>query len=162
MKHFFLPLVLIAVSLVSCRSIKNAGNDGESISYKMIDQGSLMGGGEEGIDESVVVCNSQSELDAIKEKMNSVNPSTQELDKLEVDFKKQTVIGYFQPVRSSGGYSSDVIDFTRINEDGIKKYLLRIEVSAPQGPAISVITQPYVFLVTEKVEAEVEFQTNEL
>lgn len=152
----------MALGLVSCRSVKNAASDNTTVSYELVQKGNLMGGGEEGIEESVVVCTSQSELDAIKKKMNSVNYSTQELDQQSIDFKKQTVIGYFQPIRSSGGYTVEVQDFKRMEDSETGSYLLQISVTAPQGPAITVITQPYLFLITEKIEGKVEFETNEL
>lgn len=161
MKYILLSTVLIAATLISCRSVKNTSNDSTSVSYELVQNGSLMGGGDEGIEESLAVCNTQDELDAIKKKMNAVNYSTKELDQLEVDFKKQTVIGYFQPVRPSGGYSIEVKEFTKVRSDHTESYLLQIALKSSQGPVITVLTQPFLFIVTEKIEGEVDVQVNE-
>ena len=88
-KLFFLSLVLVTATAVSCKTVKDDSDTTASLNFETIHSSALMGGGSEGIEESIVVCNAEIDLFNIKQKMNSVNYSTQELDKMEIDFEME-------------------------------------------------------------------------
>lgn len=160
-KASFLALILISITLVSCKSMKEGKDGTKSLDIELIQSGDLMGGGSEGIEESIVVCNSQKELNAICRKMNSVDHVTSALDDLDesdVDFGKQSIVAYFQPVRSTGGYSLTAESLMQIQADGAKSYILHVSLSSPQGAAITVLTQPYIFLITDKIDGPVKYK----
>ncbi|MDB2657210.1 hypothetical protein N9Y60_04060 [Crocinitomicaceae bacterium] len=163
-KASFLALILISITLVSCKSMKEGKDGTKSLDIELIQSGDLMGDGSEGIEESIVVCNSQEELDAICKKMNSVNHVTSALDDLvasDVDFGKQSIVAYFQPVRSTGEYSLTAESLMQIQADGAKSYILHVSLSSPQGAAITVLTQPYIFLITDKMEGPIKYKVTE-
>lgn len=162
MKITVLSLALIAISLVSCKSMKDDSSDANTtMKFEVLQSGILSGGGSEGIEESIVVCNSKEDLKSIKEKMNSVNPSTGVLDDMKIDFEKETVIGYFQPVRSSGGYTLEAKSLNQVSADGGIYYFMHYYLSTPQGAATASLTQPFIFVKTQKIKGTVKYKVEE-
>jgi hypothetical protein len=156
MKKWTFVLALLVVALVSCKSMKEGKDTTESLDFEVIQSGVLMGAGAEGIEQSLLVLNSESELNEIKEKMNSVNYSTEALDKINVDFEKETIIGYFDAVRSSGGYALGANYLKRIKTKEETKLVMSYTLTSPQGAATMALTQPYHFIKTEKIAGKVE------
>jgi hypothetical protein len=162
-KVFFLTLILFTLSAVSCKSLKDGKDGTKALEIELIQSGELYGGGAEGIEESLVVCNSKAELDAICKKMNSVNHETSALDDLgdsDIDFDTQSIVVYFQPVRSTGGYSLSEESLTRVKVDGEKSYIIHFSLTSPQGAAITVLTQPYIFVITSKIDGPVKYKVS--
>lgn len=159
MKHTFLAIALLTIALISCKSVKDATENTDPGSFETIVSNSLMGTGSEGIEESIIVCNSELDLYNIKQKMNSVNYATEELDAMEIDFDKETLIGYFQPVRSTGGYDLKAESITKV--DGEDSYFVHYTLKTPQGAAITVLTQPFIFIKTSKLEGTVNYKVTE-
>ena len=161
MKYTIFALGLLFIGLVSCKSVQYASGEITIIPFEIIESNSLMGGGAEEIEESIVVCNSEAELDDIKQKMNSVNYTTEALDAMEIDFNKETVIGYFQPVRSSGGYALEADRITLVELEGQKTYNIHYVLTTPQGAATTVLTQPFIFVKTDKIETAIHYTVSE-
>jgi len=160
-KGFFLTLMLVARSAVSCGSLKGGKDSTKIMEVELIQSGELHGGGAEGIEESLVVCNSNADLDAIRKKMNSVNHETSALDDLDdsnIDFETQSVVGYFQPVRSTGGYALSEESLTRLKVDGENSYIIHFSLTPPQGSAITILTQPFIFVITDKIDGPLKYK----
>ncbi|MCR9172105.1 MAG: protease complex subunit PrcB family protein [bacterium] len=154
-------LILIAMTALSCKTMKDEKDNSDSLDFEVVQNDYLMGGGAENIEESIVLCNSEQDLQNIKEKMNSVNYATEALDNTDINFEKETVIGYFQPVRSSGGYALQVQSLNRVNEGQNDGYILHLELQKPQGAATMALTQPFVFIKTKKIDGLIKYKVNE-
>lgn len=160
---FILSLILVTVTAVSCKTLKDDSDTTAPapLDFEVIQSNALMGGGSEGIEESIVVCNAEIDLYNISQKMNSVNYSTQGLDDMEINFEKETLIGYFQPVRSSGGYSLTAESLTQVDSDGTKGYLMHYSLTTPQGAATMALTQPFIFVKTKKIQGDIKYKVTE-
>jgi len=164
MKSFWyvlLPILSLAMLISSCKTTENFTPVSTQIAFEVVDADILLGGGEEGIEESIVVCNSEAELTKIKAKMNSVNPSTEALDNVEIDFENETIIGCFQPVRPSGGYSLTADSLVQTKVSGEFTFVLHCSVTVPQGNTTSALTQPYVFVKSKKLNGLVTAKVKE-
>lgn len=161
MKYAVFTFLIVLLTSTSCKSVKNAANEPTNLTFKMLDKGVLTGGGDEGIEESLVVCNTEADWLNIKQKMNSVNYTTEKLDEIEIDFDKETLIGYFQPVRSTGGYSLSPEKLEEIKKDGTSEYVMHYRVSLAQGATTMALTQPYVFVKTKKIEDPIRYEVLE-
>ena len=151
-----LSFLVLWVGLSACGVFRNSSSAVQKESFEVIHQDILTGGGSEGIEESLVVCNTQAELDALAARMNSVNPTTEFLDAASVDFSKETVIAYFQPVRSSGGYSLKVNSVTSQPVEGVRLFFIEYLVEVSDGSVTMMLTQPYIFIKTRKTKRTVK------
>ncbi|GAB5419292.1 MAG: hypothetical protein Crog4KO_27210 [Crocinitomicaceae bacterium] len=153
----FLAVGVVTFLLVACGSTKEMTSKSEKIPFETIYTNSLGGGGYEGIEESIIVCNSQAELDTLTERMNAVNNASQFTKEISVDFDNESIVAYFQPVRSSGGYglSADSLMYRSIN--GSTMYTMYYTVEIPKGATISVLTQPFIFVKTGKLNGPIDF-----
>jgi len=142
---------LFSLLLIACGTTKEMSTETKQINFEIMHSNMLTGGGSEGIEESFVVCNTQAELDSIKGLMNKVNKSTKALDAIDVNFDTETVLAYFQPVRSSGGYTLTADSLVQTSINGKTSCSMHYSVQSPQGDAITILTQPYIFIKTKKL-----------
>jgi hypothetical protein len=150
----------LSMMLVACGTTNEMSTEAEQVSFEMVHQNILSGAGSEGIEESLVVCNSQEELDALKARMNKANESTSFLDEATFNFSKETVIAYFQPVRSSGGYSLEADSLVRNTINGDTSFMMYYTVNKPQGNATMMLTQPFIFIKTGKLNGPIDYKVN--
>lgn len=150
----------LSMMLVACGTTNEMSTGAEQVSFEMVHQNILSGAGSEGIEESLVVCNSQEELDALKARMNKANESTSFLDEATFNFSKETVIAYFQPVRSSGGYSLEADSLVRNTINGDTSFMMYYTVNKPQGNATMMLTQPFIFIKTGKLNGPIDYKVN--
>lgn len=153
--------ILVIIIAMACASTKTISGEQTSQRFEEVGNGILTGGGDEGIEESLLVVDSQSEFDNIKDKMNKVNYSTKALDDLSPDFKTESLIAYFQPVRSTGGYVLSADSLTKVTLNGAISYTLHLNLKSPQGAAVTMLTQPYIFVKTGKLKGPVSYQVRE-
>lgn len=151
----------LSLLLFACGTTKEMSAGSKKIAFETIHTDILSGGGYEGIEESIIVCNTQAELDALKERMKTVDDVSQFTENISVDFKKESVIAYFQPVRSSGGYGLYADSLISQSINGNVANTMHFSVETPKGPAIMILTQPYVFVKTKKMNGSFDFVVTE-
>lgn len=154
----FVLFGFLSMIVVACGTTTEIPTGSQNVSFETVHQSILSGGGDEGIEESLVVCNSQEELDALKTRMNKVNESTSFLDEATFNFSKETVIAYFQPVRSSGGYSLQADSLVRNTINGETSFMMSYSLADPQGNATMMLTQPFIFIKTGKLNGPVDYK----
>jgi hypothetical protein len=120
------------------------------LSIKEGASGYLTGYGAEGIEEGGVVINSLEEWNALTTKMNSVNKAIKEQS---IDFDRVTVLAYFDQIRSSGGYTIQIVTATKTG----KKIQAKIKKASPEGDAIDIMTQPFHIVIIQKSDEKVSF-----
>ena len=144
-KNAFLGLMFLAVmSLVSCGVTKEGGtaepvNMAASVKFTNVKSGQLHGAGGENIDRGIVIIDSDAAWIELKTKMNSSN---QVITDETVDFSKDMIIGYFDKVRGSGGYSVEIMSITETADEIVVFY----KPTSPEGDAIDIMTQPYTLV----------------
>lgn len=90
-----------------------------------------------------VTVRTQAELDALWKDLGDEPKPT-------IDFSKEMLVGIFLGARSSGGYEVVVKD-----ADGLT---VTYEEQQPDGPAATVMTQPFTLVALPKREGEVQFK----
>lgn len=144
--HVILLLTLLFFSL-SCgtKKVKNQLHEPLPVSAMIIDfytiqSGNLFGAGDEGIEQSAVLVNSESELETLITTMNSTNNAVtiSELT-LSYDLKEHSFLFIFDRVRGSGGHSISVSSLYQ-HADFLE---VQAKTSHPEGPATTVMTQPF-------------------
>ncbi|NRA12285.1 MAG: protease complex subunit PrcB family protein [Crocinitomicaceae bacterium] len=155
-KHIlYLGLALgTMIGIQSCKVVEETGPTDTleviETSFKEIANNSLHGNGAEKIEEGVVVINSEKDWNALRTKMNSVNQSMAEKS---IDFKKNTVLVYFDGIKGSGGHTVEV---KKINELSEKLYVVMAK-KKPKGDAIEIMTQPYCVVLIDKTDKTISF-----
>jgi hypothetical protein len=82
--------------------------------------------------------------------MNSVNKAIKEQS---IDFDRVTVLAYFDQIRSSGGYTIQIVTATKTG----KKIQAKIKKASPEGDAIDIMTQPFHIVIIQKSDEKVSF-----
>ncbi|MCH2229365.1 MAG: protease complex subunit PrcB family protein [Crocinitomicaceae bacterium] len=153
-------LILGFFLVVSCADSKKAlecseadDQKTETMLFEVVANGILSGAGEEGIEESNVVIQSQEAWDRLLFKMDAVNTESNFFVKKAVDLTESTVIACFDQVQSSGGYSLKIADV----QEGENQIQVAIKKTSPNGIATSVMTQPYYIIIIPKTSKEIIF-----
>jgi hypothetical protein len=152
MKIILIALIILPIT-IGCGSKRKAKKQTESnmeitqIEFISLQTGNLFGAGDEGIEQSAILATNESELNQIIGKMNSVNPSVSLVDiTVSYPLKEHNFIFVFDQVRGSGGHT--------IKTKSVVLHADRTEVtaktSAPEGPATTVMTQPYEIIAVPK------------
>ena len=136
-------LLLFVISSLGCKSVPKeiqtkypSNSDFISISRAL-----LMGDGEEGIEQSTLVIQSEKDWNDLVTKMNSVNKVSESFSELPVQFPHETVIVVFDKVRSSGGFKLEVVKLDY--QDKITTVQYKIVKPKPGSKVTTVMTQPY-------------------
>ena len=82
---YLLGVLSTLLVIVSCATSREMKVEVEKMEYEVMVRDILTGDGSEGIEQGLVVCNAQEELDLLKNKMNSINYSTKKLDEYTID-----------------------------------------------------------------------------
>lgn len=125
----------------------------ETMLFEVVGKGILGGAGEEGIEESNLVIQSQEAWERLVARIDAVNKESNNFKISEFDFTKSTIIACFDKVQSSGGYALKIADV----QEGENQIQVAIKKTSPDGMATSVITQPYYIVVIPKTSKEVVF-----
>lgn len=125
----------------------------ESMLFELVGKGNLGGAGEEGIEKSNLVIQSQEAWDRLVSKINAVNKESERFYIQNIDFNEYTVIACFDKVQSSGGYAIKITDV----QEGENEVHVLMKSTSPDGMATSVMTQPYYIVVIPKTSKEVIF-----
>ncbi len=128
------------------------------IGHEELCAGNLYGDGEEGLNEQQIIVESQEELEALLEKMSSINPNGCSDILMTIDFEEFDLIFLLDRVRGTGGYSIEVTEVSKLDElvSVEYKHITPLNTAAP-----SVMTQPFVFVQVLKLNSEVRFILSE-
>ena len=143
--------------LVGCKSItiKPSKISVKEVVFQTISLGSLFGNGVEGISESTFTINNAKEWSVLLDKMNRVNNVSSSFKKTTIDFSDQMLVCVFDKVRSTGGISVEIKNISI--ENTTTKINYSIQEPAPGEMTITVVTQPYHIVLTQKRERTITF-----
>ncbi len=150
-------ICIVTLLLAACGTTKEMTATSEKVSFEMVETNILRGGGYEGIEESIIVCNSQADLDTLTMRMNTLDNASQFTKEVSIDFDTESIVAYFQPVRSSGGYGLSADSLVQKSINGSTMYTMHYTVEIPKGVTISILTQPFIFVKTEKLNGPIDF-----
>jgi hypothetical protein len=95
------------------------------------------------------------DYDAIRDKMNSVNQEVGDNIIPDIDFfDEQMLIFVFDKVRGTGGYTFKA-KHALVNNDTLT---LSVISNPPNGPATSIMTQPFQVLKLERLDKKIEIE----
>ena len=144
--------VFILLFVLNCKSTQEYKNMDDA-TLVLISKGNLYGAGAEGIHNDHFIIYDEKVWNSLLQKMNTINTISDSFSETKIDFSKYTVIAVFDEVKSSGGYglALEIIKTSdKIEVNVIKK--------SPQGPATSVMTQPYCIVKIQNTELPIIVQ----
>ena len=107
----------------------------------------MFGAGEEGLAAGIIAASNTVEMNFLINKMNGVNEEIKESLISDVHFFDEYMLVFiFDKLRGSGGHSLDVKNILNAG----KNIIVTAHEIAPNGPASTVMTQPYVVLKVKK------------
>jgi hypothetical protein len=113
------------------------------MTYTIIKSGNMFGAGEEGLAAGIIAASNTVEMNFLINKMNGVNEEIKESLISDVNFFDEYMLVFiFDKVRGSGGHSLDIKNISNTGKD----IIVTVKEIAPNGPASTVMTQPYVVL----------------
>jgi len=146
---YLLVFSLILGSFISC---KCSAPTQVKQSMKLASFTEINTGEHSNIEESkYMVISDQKTCNEIFSKINQTR--TPALDVPQIDFEKNEIIALFMGLKSSGGYAV-AIDHVLCKTDELTVY---IKETKPNGPATSVITQPYFIAQIPKTNKKISF-----
>jgi hypothetical protein len=140
----------------SCKTAQPQHTAGiATVSFVVLQQGNLYGAGEEEINSGLYTANEHNESLALVEKMNRINVEidTAKLPKKEF-YTSSSLLFIFDAVRGSGGHTISVENIITRNDT----LFVQAKKHAPEGPASTVMTQPYTILSIEKPTVTVQLE----
>ncbi|MEQ8475498.1 hypothetical protein [Fulvivirga sp.] len=154
MKKIFIPFAFLLVLFACSTDIdQELETTPVSIETKIIAQSNLYGGGAEGISKDRLIIKNESDWNELISKINSVNAETDNFSETNIDFNTHQIIAVFDDIKSTGGYSMEMI-VTKSNQQIIAK----VTSKGFEGAAITVITQPYLIVRIPQSDMPVVFQ----
>ncbi|MRX69210.1 PrcB C-terminal [Flavobacterium resistens] len=149
MKQIILFLTL-ALTLASC---SNNDDERSDVAFTTIYQRDTYGAYPGTIPKSNLVITSQTDWNALLEKLNIITQALYISPDTNIDFSKYQVIAVFDEVRKSGGYS---IDITKISQSN-SQIIVKVE-QLNKGNLTSIITQPFHIVKIAKSNKKVVFK----
>lgn len=147
-----ISFLCLTIFLMGCNSGKKTAKVSNDL--LLISKGSLHGAGEEGISAQETIIASESEWNALKEKMNVVNPVSENFQNDEIDFSKEVVIAVFETVKTTGGHAVFIAEISETNSE----IHIKLTRTAPEGMTTSVMEQPYYLAKMKKPSKPVVFE----
>lgn len=148
MKQISLVLFLVLVIVLGC----NDENDSlfkTVIDFTEIANSALYGNGEEGISQSNMVIQNETDWENLKNQMDSYNNVTDNFNETDIDFETHTLIAIFLEIKMNG---------YEVNIDKVTETENAINVSTTENAFISsVICQPYCIIKIPKTEKTIIF-----
>jgi hypothetical protein len=146
--RFQLTCIFFILIGIGCSTSKNTEHKTPSdMTFTILKEGNLFGAGEEGFEGGVIAAQNAEQMNFIIAKMNSINTEIKESLMSDIHFFDESMLLFvFDQVRGSGGHTLEIIDL-RATKDSL---ITRIKNNSPNGPASTVMTQPYVVLKTQK------------
>ncbi len=147
MKHLII-LSLVVLAVTNCASGKNNTKKDTSMTYQI-----LLKGSHSNVEQAKnVVIKDKKELTKYYELYNSGRDP--KILVPEVDFEKNMVVGIFLGEQTTGGFDIEIQSIKNTQE----QMQIFYNVKAPDGPAIMVMTQPFILIKVSKVDSKVIFK----
>jgi hypothetical protein len=145
-------ILLIAVLAMNCKtSDKHLKMENEE--SLLISKGNLYGAGAEDIKKQNLIILNQNDWNALLTKMNSINKVTDDFTETEIDFKSYRIIAVFDELKTTGGHSIE-LDFNTTSQN----ILVKVNNIAPNGMAVSTMTQPYYIAKISNNSLPIQFK----
>ncbi len=139
MKKLTYLLLIICCALFSCTQDDGGSNGTDQlILFDTVGQDALLGNGEENITESNIVIRTQAQWDELVNKMDSVNPVSENFSFTPIDFEQDMIIAIFDQIRPTAGY--DIFLTIIQNQQEISVYVTDL---AAEGTNATIQTQPF-------------------
>tara|TARA_R110002124_G_scaffold113456_1_gene267848 strand:- start:40295 stop:40729 length:435 start_codon:yes stop_codon:yes gene_type:complete len=144
--------MLSLIFVVSCNN--DDDNDPEfqptEINFSGVGRGSLLGNGDEGIEQYNLLINNDSDWQYLMTQMNITNNVTAGFTETDIDFETYSIVAVFLEIKPVGWY----LEITNIieNEDNIALTVEEVESVA------AIITQPFHIVKIPKTEKEIVLQ----
>lgn len=157
MKYIKTLLFLSSLSAIVCfcgtYDNKHTENITSKVSFEIIKTGILHGAGEEGFSQEAIKVSNIEEFNQILKKLNSVNEELgDDIISNESFFDEQMLVFVFDKVRGTGGYDFNV-EHVLLQSDTIA---ITAFSKKPEGPATSIMTQPFQLLQMDKLNSAVQ------
>ncbi len=154
---------LLSVFFISfgCSDTDDGSNDDNNanedfpvdIDFTAIAHGELDGNGEEQIPQANIAIENDADWQQLITEMNTVNNESSDFSETNIDFSQYIVIGVFDQIRMTGGWSIDIIDIVE-EETEIIVYVSQLET----GGDNPVIVQPFHIVKIPIINKPIVFQ----
>lgn len=129
------------------------------MTYTIIKSGNMFGAGEEGLADGIIAVSNTEQMNDLINKINGVNEEIKESLISDVHFFDESMLVFiFDKVRGSGGHSLKIETITNSGNE----IIVTVKEIAPNGPASTVMTQPYVVLKVKKSTLPIQLKLTEL
>ena len=154
-------ILLIAQVFFSCTVTKpteQLESETTPVNFTVLKKGNLYGGGSEEISEGVIAVRNFEELQSILAQINSANQSVDESLVGDIHFFDTNMLLFvFDKLRGTGGFTMSVQGIYQSKE----KLVLELAKSAPEGPATTVMTQPFQVIEIQQSNLPVSLKITE-
>lgn len=142
------------VLMYSCKTAQtNQSTIAVPVSFVVLQQGNLYGAGEEEIGSGLYASYDHTSTLALVDKMNRINVEIDTTKLPKKDFYSGSALLFiFDAVRGSGGHEISIENIITQNDT----LFVQAKKHAPEGPASTVMTQPYAIVSIEKPAVPVQ------
>lgn len=153
-KGFFgAALVMFFTACGTSNQVAEIEKPSDEMPFESVASGVMHGAGEEGISATMTTIDSKEEWDALKTKMDGVNPISSSFRDENLDFNKEKLVVCIDEVRPNGSYQIQIL---KIEEYSTYR-LAHVERSNSEGPSTSVMVQPFHIVRVARSEKETRF-----
>lgn len=152
----FLLITQVFLSCTVTKDTEQLQTETSPVNFTILKKGNLYGGGSEEIEEGLLVVRSFEELQTIVAKVNSANQTVDEGLVSDIHFFDENMLIFvFDKLRGTGGFTMSIQGIYQSKE----QLVLEIVKSAPDGPATTVMTQPFQIIELQKSDLPVSLKT---
>ncbi|MEE9407989.1 MAG: protease complex subunit PrcB family protein [Polaribacter sp.] len=139
--------VIFSLLLVSCPKNEEGG-------FTSLSKGNLFGAGEKGFKKENIVISSNEEWKSFLSKIDATNKVSETFENA-IDFSKEMIVVAVDEVRSTGGFSVEIIEVVK---DG-DTFLIKVKSKGPKplDMVTTAIIQPYHIVKINKTRKEIKF-----
>ena len=139
--------ILFSLVLVGCPKNEEGG-------FTSLSKGNLFGNGAEGFKKENIVISSKKEWKFFLTKFDTINKVSKTFENA-IDFSEEMIVICLDKVRSSGGFSVEIIEV--IKEASTTLIKVKFKSPKPMDMVNSVIIQPYHIVKINKTNKKIKF-----
>ena len=139
--------ILFSLVLVGCPKNEEGG-------FTSLSKGNLFGNGAEGFKKENIVISSKKEWKFFLSKFDTTNKVSKTFENA-IDFSEEMIVICLDNVRSSGGFSVEIIEV--IKEASTTLIKVKFKSPKPMDMVTSVIIQPYHIVKINKTNKKIKF-----
>ena len=147
-----LLIPLLSIFVLSC-SLDNENPYNTIMDSTLIAKDDLHGNGAEGIQKQNLIISNPVDWNELINKMDSVNNESDYFTETDINFSEDIIIAVFDEIKTHAGHTVE-LDI-RSNSEKIVVYVTSTE---PQGPAATVMTQPFHIVKISKTDLPIRFE----